>query len=159
MSSNSCLELAPEKERRPGPLPSFPSIIRLTILQRRDVEWLAAVVSRPDARVSLHHDPVVRVLPQMRDVDVVCRRREVQVVSRIPKLQAVENDDPVGKEGRIPGHVHLAGTERLKAEAIWRTAGNWRQDTRCPGCYLSFKLRGYECVCVHERTILSRQQV
>lgn len=116
----------------PALSPSFPSIIGLTVLQRGDVEWLAAVVSRPDARVGLHHDPVARVLPQMRDVDAVCRRREIQVVSRIPKLQAVENDDPVGKEGRLPGHVHLAGTERLEAEAIWRTAGNWREDTRRP---------------------------
>lgn len=35
----------------------------LTILQCGDVEWLAAVVSRPDARVRLHHNAVLRILP------------------------------------------------------------------------------------------------
>lgn len=106
----------------------FPSIIRLTVLQRGDVERLTAVVPRAHARVSLHHDSVVGVLPQVCDVDGVCRRREIQVVSRIPKLQAVVNDDPVGKERRLPGHVHLAGTERLKTEAVRRTARNCGED-------------------------------
>lgn len=54
-------------------LSPFPSIIRLTILQRSDVEWLTAVVSSADACVSLHHDSVVRVLPQMCDVNVIRR--------------------------------------------------------------------------------------
>lgn len=128
MLLNSCLELLPKMNGDPA-LSPFPPIIRLTILQRSDVEWLAAVVPRADACVSLHHDSVVRILPQMCDVDVVCRRREIQVVSRIPKLQAVENDDPVWKERRLPHHNHLAGTERLKPEAIGRTAWNCREDT------------------------------
>lgn len=112
-------------------LSPFPSIISLTILQGSDVEWLTAVVSRADVCVGLHHDTVVCVLPQMCDVDVVCWRCEIQVVSRIPKLQAEVSDDPVRKQRRLPGHVHLAGTEGLKTKAIWRTAWNYREDTRC----------------------------
>lgn len=148
------------KGRPDAPPPSpVPSITRLTILQRSDVEWLTAVVAGADARVSLHREPVVRVLPQVCDVEVVCRRREIQVVSRIPKLQGVEGDDPVRKERRLPGHVHLAGTERLKAEAVWGTAWNCGEDARWPCWYFSLNGCGHECVCVPERTVLSRQQV
>lgn len=120
--------LEPLLEMKQNPLSPFPSIIRLTILQGSDVEWLAAVVSRADTSVSLHHDAVMRVLPQMCDMDVVCLRCEIQVVAGIPKLQAVVSDDPVRKQRRLPGHVHLAGTERLKIQAIWRTAWNCIED-------------------------------
>lgn len=43
--------------------------ILLTILECSDVERLAAVVSRPDSGVRLHHDAVLCVLPQVCDVD------------------------------------------------------------------------------------------
>lgn len=151
--------LEPLLEMKQNPLYPFPSIIRLTILQGSDVERLAAVVSRADTCVSLHRDAVVRVLPQMCDVDVVCLRCEIQVVAGIPKLQAVLRDDPVRKQRRLPGHVHLAGTEGLKTQAIRRTARNCIEDIRCSLWYLSFNICGYKHLCVHERTILARKQV
>lgn len=114
-------------ENKPCPfLPPPP--VPLTILQSGDVERLAAVVSGPDACVCLHHDAVVRVLPQVRDVDVVGRGGEVQVVTGIPKLQAVVGDDPVRQQRRLPGHIHLTGTDRLIGEAVRRTAWDWREN-------------------------------
>lgn len=109
--------------------------------------------------MSLHRDAVVRILPQMCDVDVVCLRCEIQVVTGIPKLQAVVRDDSIRKQRRLPGHIHLAGTERLKLQAIGRTAGNCIEDIRCSLWYLSFNICGYKRLCVHERTVLSRKQV
>lgn len=32
-------------------------------------------------------------------------------MSGVPEHQAVVNDDPVRQEGRLPGHVHLTGTD------------------------------------------------
>lgn len=78
----------------------------------------------------LHHDAVLCILPQVRDVDVVGWGGEIQEVSGIPKLQAVVGNDPVRQQRRQPGHVHLAGTDRLKSKAIGRTAWNWRDNTR-----------------------------
>lgn len=43
----------------------------------------------------LHHDAVLCILPQVRDVDVVGWGGEIQEVSGIPKLQAVVGNDPV----------------------------------------------------------------
>lgn len=108
----------------------FPHPVLLTILQCGDVEWLAAVVSGPDTCVRLHCEAVVSILPQMRDVDVVGWGGEIQVVTGIPKLQAVVGNDPVRQQRRLPGHVHLAGTDRLKSKAIGRTAWNYRDNTR-----------------------------
>lgn len=113
------------------PLPPLPPL-PLTVLQGGDVQWLAAVVSRPDTCVSLHHDAVACILPQMHDVDVVYWGGEIHVVSGIPKFQAVVSNHAVRQQRRLPGHIHLAGTERLKTKAIWRTAWSWRENTR--GC-------------------------
>lgn len=63
----------------------------------------------------LHCEAVVSIFPQMRDVDVVVWGGEIKVVTGIPKLQAVMGNDPVWQQRRLPGHVHLAGTDRLKS--------------------------------------------
>lgn len=44
----------------------------------------------------------------------------------IPKLQAVMGNDPIRLQRRLPGHVHLAGTDRLKSNVVRRTAWDWR---------------------------------
>lgn len=85
-----------QKERKAPPLPK-PAFRPLTILQRGDVERLAAVVSWPRPRVRLHHQAVVCVLPQVRDADAVGLGGEVEVVAGVPQLQAVVGDDAVGK--------------------------------------------------------------
>lgn len=72
--------------------------------------------------VCLHNDAVVGILPQMRDVDVVDCGGEVQVVTRIPKLQAIVGNDPIWQQRRLPGHIYLTGTDRLIGKAIRRTA-------------------------------------
>lgn len=105
---------------KPSPLPP----VSLTVLQRGDVELLAAVISRPHARVCLHRHAVVSVLPQMPDVDVVGRGGEVQVVAGIPQFQTVVGNDPVRQQRRPPGHVHFTGADRHVRDAIRRTAGD-----------------------------------
>lgn len=113
-----------EKQRRtqPRPLCCFP----LTILQRGDVEWFAAVVSWAGLRVRLHHHAVVCVLPQVRDTYAVGLGGEVEVVGGVPQLQAVVGDDAVRKQRRTPSHVHLAGADGLIGQAVRRAAWNWR---------------------------------
>lgn len=116
-------------ENKPCPSPPSPTpTIPLTILQCCDVEWLAAEVPRPDMCVRLHHDAVLCIFPQMRDVNVGGRGGEVQVVSGVPKLQAVEGDDPVRQQRRLPSDIHLTGTDGLIGEAKWRTAWDWRDN-------------------------------
>lgn len=88
------------------------------------------MVSGPNVRVRLHHDAVVCVLPQVRDVDVVGLGGEIQVVGGIPELQAVVGDDAVRKQRRMPSHAHLTWTNRLKGKAIWRAAWNWKENAR-----------------------------
>ena len=114
--------------KKPCPSPPRPPPIPLTILQCGDVERLTAVVPRPDTRVRLHHEAVLRVLPQVRDVDVAGRGGEVQGVSGIPKLQAVVGDEAVGKQRRLPGHIHLARADGLVGEAVRRTARDWTEN-------------------------------
>lgn len=70
----------------------------------------------------------------MRDVEVVGWGCEIQVVAGIPKLKAVVGDDPVRDQRRLPGYIHLAGTDGLKGQAIWRTAWDWRHNTRTCWC-------------------------
>lgn len=125
------LELPLEMKEKRAQTPPPPSNTRLTVLQGGDVERLAAEVPGADARVSLHRDAVVGVLPQVRDVDGGGRRREVQVVGGVPQLQGVGGDDPVREQRRLPGDVHLAGTEGLVAQAVRGTARNCGEDARC----------------------------
>lgn len=66
----------------------------------------------------------------MRDVDVGGRGGEIQMVSGIPNLHAVVDNDSVGQQRRPPGHVHLAGTDRLIGESVWRTTWDWRGNTK-----------------------------
>ncbi len=78
----------------------------------------------------LHHDAVVCILSQMRDVDIVGWGGEVQVVAGIPKLHAVVGNDTIRQQRRLPGYVHFAGTDRLKSDTIWRTSWDWRENAR-----------------------------
>lgn len=88
------------------------------------------MVSGPNVRVCLHHDAVVCILPQVRDVDAVGLGGEIQVVGGIPELQAVVSDDAVRKQRRMPSHIHLTWTDRLEGKAIWRAAWNWKENAR-----------------------------
>lgn len=119
-----CHLLELKNKTKPRPLCSSPS--PLTVLQRGDVEWLAAEVSRPGQRVRLHHHAVVSVLPQVRDTDAVGLRGEVEVVGGVPQLQAVVGDDAVGKQRRTPSHVDLARGDGLIGQAVRRAAWSWR---------------------------------
>lgn len=104
-----------------------PRLLPLTVLQRGDVERLAAVVPRPRLRVRLHHHAVVGVLPQVRDADAVGWGGEVEVVGGVPQLQAVVGDDAVGEQRRAPGDVDLARADGLEGQAVRRAAGNWKE--------------------------------
>lgn len=111
-----------QNETKAPPPFSVPS--PLTILQRGDVERLAAVVPQPRLRVRLHHQAVVCVLPQVSDADAVGLGGEVEVVAGVPQLQAVVGDDAVGKHRRTPGHVHLARADGLVGQAVRRASWN-----------------------------------
>lgn len=109
--SRDAIVQSPGSENKPSFFFPLSPPFLLTILQCGDVERLAAVVSWPDTCMCLHHDSVVCILPQVRDVAVVGQRGKVQVVTGIPKLQAVVSDDPIRHQRRLPGHVHLTGTD------------------------------------------------
>lgn len=61
----------------------------LTILQCGDVEWVTAVVSRAHSCVSLHHQSVLRKLPQVCDLGVVDGCGQVEEVGGVSQLKAV----------------------------------------------------------------------
>lgn len=45
-------------------------------------------------------------------------------MSGVAELQAVVSDDTVRQQRRLPGHIHLAGGDRLIGEAVRRTSWN-----------------------------------